>query len=248
MGRRTLVALGLLGSVLLTGCAGSGSGDGEASAGSAVVTAGQPGTNADPNAAGRSAAAATATADTSSAVAVPGGSSAICANETLEESMTRAVQAGSSVLLATGGFTGTTMLADGEIGVPYSEVRLTVEQRFGGPEVPQSLSAWVYGDLAAANGSASTGEASSLWARGGRMVAVIDTATQWSGLPGPVLRAAPVIGDEVIMSWVGCWSTNGVTSREFDGSVDIFDERGLHPAQLQLFAVSLAEFAGLFAD
>jgi hypothetical protein len=41
---------------------------------------------------------------------------------------------------------------------------------------------------------------------------------------------------------VGCWSTNGVESRDYEGSVDIFDDRGLHPADLQLQAVRLADF------
>lgn len=173
---------------------------------------------------------------------------AICANETLGESLTRAVDAGSSVVLATGGFTGVTMQGDGEIGVPYSEVQLSVEQIYGGPDVPATVSAWVYGDLVAGAGVATTGETSSLWARGGRMIAILDNSAQLSGLPGPVVRVAPVIGEEVILSWIGCWSTNGVASREFDGAVDIFDDRGLHPAELQLFAVSLQEFAGLLAS
>ncbi len=139
--------------------------------------------------------------------------------------MARAVQAGSSVVLATGGFTGTTALGDGEIGVPFSEVALTVEDTLAGPPQPSTLSGWVSGDLGADGQSAVTGEASSLWARGGRMIAVVDGSGA-SGLPGPVLRVAPVIGDDVIFSWVGCWSTNGVESRDFQGSVDIFDERG----------------------
>jgi hypothetical protein len=251
VGRRTLVGLALLAAVVLTGCSrvDSGAPATQSVTATTVIGASGPPADGDPNAAGRSAAAATASTQptTGQQPAMPGGGMAICANETLGESMARAVDAGSSVVLATGGFTGTTMLADGEIGVPYSEVQLTVERTLGGPEVPPTLSAWVYGDLSATGGSATTGEASSLWARGGRMVAVVDTATQWSGLPGPVIRAAPVVGDELIVSWVGCWSTNGVTSREFDGSVEIFDERGLHPTDLQLFAVPLDEFAGLFA-
>lgn len=206
---------------------------------SAVTGAGGP-SDGDPNAAGRDAAAATR-----SASAPPGGAgsagAAICANETLAESMARAVQAGSSVVLATGGFTGTTALGDGEIGVPFSEVALTVEDTLAGPPQPSTLSGWVSGDLGADGQSAVTGEASSLWARGGRMIAVVDGSGA-AGLPGPVLRVAPVIGDDVIFSWVGCWSTNGVESRDYEGSVDIFDDRGLHPADLQLQAVRLADF------
>lgn len=245
----------LIGSLLLAGCAGTGSGaTGSGSTGSATPPAASspPGATdpaaagGDPNAVGRASAAGTAAPPTGSQVAVPGGSSSICANETLGESLTRAVDAGSSVVLAGGGFTGTTMLGDGEIGVPYSEVQLTVERTLGGPEAPPSVAAWVYGDLGASGGAATTGETSSLWARGGRMIAVIDGNVQ-SGLPGPIIRVAPVVGDEVILSWIGCWSTNGVQSRDFEGAVEIFDDRGLHPTEVQLAAVSLGDFTALLA-
>jgi len=254
MRRRTLGVLVLLGAVLVAGCSTPGTSSAVSSdpvtrtgTGTATVTGVGDGTSGDPHAAGRAAAAGTASAAPPSAQepAMPGGSMAMCANETLGESMARTVEYGSAVALATGAFTGTTMLADGEIGVPYSEVGLTVERTLAGPAVPESLSAWVYGDLAASGGSATTGETSSLWARGGRMIAIVDTQTERSGLPGPVIRAAPVVGDELILSWVGCWSTTGVSTREFDGAVDIFDERGRNPTELQLFAMSLTEFEGL---
>ena len=248
MKRRMLLGLALAGSVLVASCSAESS---NSPATGAAVTegtvVGSVDQGGDPNEAGRSAAAATAdSAAPPVPPALPGGSQASCVNQTLGESMTRVIDAGSSVVLATGGFTGTTATGDGEIGVPYSEVQLTIDRTLGGPALPQTLSAWVYGDLSATGGTANTGEASSLWARGGRMVAVVDTA-EGSGLPGPVIRVAPVVGDEVILSWVGCWTTSGVSSREFDGAVDIFDERGLHPTELQLFAVSLDEFAGLLA-
>lgn len=202
----------------------------------------------DPNASGRVMAASTRSPsapppDSGSA----DGAAVICANETLAESMTRAVAAGSSIVLATGGFTGATALGDGEIGdgeigVPFSEVAMTVGSTLAGPDLPPTMSAWAYGDLAADGDSATTGETSSLWARGGRMIAVVEPNNDWSCLSGPVIRVAPVIGDDVIFSWVGCWSTNDVESREFDGTVDVFDDRSRHPAQMQLFAVSLIDF------
>jgi hypothetical protein len=100
----------------------------------------------------------------------------------------------------------------------------------------------VYGDLAAAGQASATGETSSLWARGGRLVAVIDPASDGSGLPGPVIRVAPVVGDDVIMGWVCCWSTQGVPSRDFDGGIELFDDRGLHPTDMALSAVTLDDF------
>ena len=144
--------------------------------------------------------------------AAGGGAAGICANETLADSLSRAVEGGASVVLATGRFTGTVRSADGEIAVPYSEVVLTDASTLAGPELPAAGSAWVYGDLAAAGPASATGETSSLWARGGRLVAVVDPASDWSGLPGPVIRVAPVVGDDVVMGWVGCWSTQGVPS------------------------------------
>lgn len=154
----------------------------------------------------------------------------------------RASGGGRSIGLATGGFTGATALGDGEIGAPFSEVAMTIDSTLAGPDLPPTMSAWVYGDLAADGDSATTGETSSLWARGGRMIAVVEPDHDWSGLSGPVIRVAPVIGEDVSFSWVGCWSTNGVESLEFDGPVDVFDERGRHPAEMQFVAVSLTDF------
>ncbi len=237
-------ALAAVGVVGVTACGSpAGSAPGTVTPGGSVSSAASSGgarPDGDPNAAGREVSAATRSA----APPLPGSGSAgaaICANETLADSMARAVQAGSSVVLATGGFTGTTAVGDGEIGVPFSEVALTVEENLAGPDQPPTLSGWVSGDLGADGQTAVTGETSSLWARGGRMIAVVDGSGA-SGLPGPVLRVAPVIGDDVIFSWVGCWSTNGVESRDYAGSVDIFDDRGRHPADLQFQAVRLADF------
>lgn len=225
-----LAAVTVAFAVLLSGC-GAGVQDG------------------DPNVSGRQMATSTgaSTGTPSSppdpgAGAAAGGGAAICANETLAESMARAVQAGSSVVLATGGFTGVVGTGDGETGVPFSEVALTVQETLAGAEVGSALAAWVSGDLSGRGAASSTGETSSLWARGGAMIAVVDADSQWSGLPGPIVRVAPVIGDDVIVSWVGCWTTNGVESREFTGAVDLFDDRGLHPTEIQLSAVRLEDF------
>lgn len=196
----------------------------------------------DPNAAGRALAAATPSAPAPDGGGVAaGGGAAICANETLADSMTRAVDNGASVVLATGRFTGAVRSADGEIAVPYSEIALTDASTLAGPELATPGSFWVYGDLAAGGSAATTGETSSLWARGGRLIAVIDPAGG-SGLPGPVIRVAPVVGDDVVMGWVGCWSTQGVPSRDVDAAVDIFDDRGRHPTDMQLSAVRLDDF------
>ncbi len=196
-------------------------------------------TSGDPNAAGR--AAATASALPSPAPGLPVGSG-ICANETLADSMARAVGAGASVMLATGAFTGSVRLGDGEIGVPYSEVALTDGDTLAGAPVTTPVSAWVLGNLAAdASAGTPTGETSSLWARGGRLIAIVDPAPG-SGLPGPIIRVTPVVGTDVVMGWVGCWTAQGVPSRDFDTAVDIFDDRGLHPTEMQLSAVSLDDF------
>lgn len=205
-------------------------------AGSAV-----PG-DGDPNAAGRALATATPSTVPARGEAAGGSAAGICANETLADSLRRAVEAGASVVLATGRFTGTIRSADGEIAVPYSEIALTDASTLAGPQLPAAGSAWVYGDLAAAGQASATGETSSLWARGGRLVAVIDPASDGSGLPGPVIRVAPVVGDDVIMGWVGCWSTQGVPSRDFDGGIELFDDRGLHPTDMALSAVTLDDF------
>jgi hypothetical protein len=226
--------------LVLAGCAASTAvDDGQVPTGSSVVEPAD--SDGDPNAVGRALAATTATvAPSNQGMSV--GSAGVCANEMLAESMARAVEGGASVVLGSGNFTGNTRLSDGEIGMPYSEVTLTVESTLAGSEVQSPASAWVYGDLAGAGNAATTGETSSLWARGGRLVAVVDAQSDWPGLPGPVIRVTPVVGEDVIMSWVGCWSTQGVDAREFDGAVDLFDDQGMHPTELQLYAVSLDDF------
>lgn len=212
------------------------------------------GIDGDPNAAGRALATAsplppsgaadgaTAGGGAAGGGAAGGGAAGICANETLTDSMTRAVDNGASVVLATGAFTGMVLQGDGEIGVPYSEVALTDGTTLAGADVATPVSVWVSGDLSAAADSSTTGETSSLWARGGRLIAVVDPASGGSGLPGAVVRVAPVVGDDVIMGWVGCWTTQGVPSRDFDGAVELFDDRGLHPTEMQLSAVGLDDF------
>lgn len=205
----------------------------------------------DPNAAGRAVAAATVSGPASPGPSgdggaagggAAGGSAGICANETLADSMARAVDAGASVVLATGAFTGTVQLGDGEIGVPYSQVALTDVSTLAGPELSPPLSAWVPGDLAGTGAAATTGETSSLWAPGGRLIAVVDPVSGGSGLPGPVIRVAPVVGNDVVMGWVGCWSTQGVPARDFTGAVELFDDRGRHPTEMNLTAVGLDDF------
>ncbi len=200
----------------------------------------------DPNAAGRDLAAqtrgpATGTAGAPDNGAAGGGAMAMCANESLAESMARAVDAGQSVVLATGGFTGRTTTGEGEIGQPYSEVALRVDEHLAGPVPAGSLTAWVFGDLGGA-GPAVTEEGLSLWAAGGRMIAILDGGTGYADPPGPMVRVAPVVGGDVILSYVGCWTTQGVTVRPFDGVVQIFDDRGLHPSGAELWALPLDDF------
>lgn len=243
---RWLIGAVVVVGVLVTACgtpAGTpGAPDGRTIASGPVLTSTADG-GGDPNAAGRSLATARpSSAAPAGGAAAAGGGTAICANETLTDSMTRAVADGASVVLATGGFTGTVRPADGEIAVPYSEVALTDASTLAGPELATPGSFWVYGDLAAGGNGATTGETSSLWARGGRLIAVVDPTAGGSDLPGPVIRVAPVVGDDVVMGWVGCWSTQGVPSRDFDGTVDLFDDHGLHPTGMQLSAVSLDDF------
>lgn len=237
-----VMAVGLLvAGVLVAACAASPPTGATAGGGAGPTASPTAPAGGDPNAAGRTVAAATVTA--SIAPGAGGGAAAgICANETLADSMARAVGAGASVLLATGAFTGTVHLGDGEIGVPYSEVALTNGSTLAGPQLDTPLSAWVYGDLAGDGPSATTGETSSLWSAGGRLIAVVDPVTGGSGLPGPVIRVAPVVGDDVIIGWVGCWSTQGVPARDFTGTVQLFDDQGRHPTEMQLLAVDLDDF------
>ena len=179
-------------------------------------------------------------------VAATGPASAVQSSNTVQSS----IPAGSAVpgdgdpnaagrALATA--TPSTVPARGE-AAGGSAAGICANETLAGPQLPAAGSAWVYGDLAAAGQASATGETSSLWARGGRLVAVIDPASDGSGLPGPVIRVAPVVGDDVIMGWVGCWSTQGVPSRDFDGGIELFDDRGLHPTDMALSAVTLDDF------
>ena len=76
-------------------------------------------------------------------------------------------------------------------------------------------------------------------------VGIVDNASAESDPAGPVIRVAPVVGDQLILSWIGCWPTTGVTTRPFDAAVDIYEHQGVHPADLDLQAMPLADFEAL---
>ena len=103
----------------------------------------------------------------------------------------------------------------------------------------------MFGDLGGTAATAVTPEGLSLWAAGGRMIAIVDAGTQHAGLPGPLVRVAPVVGDDVILSYVGCWPTQAPGVRPFDGAVQIFDDRGLHPTSVELWALPLDDFRAI---
>jgi hypothetical protein len=58
-----------------------------------------------------------------------------------------------------------------------------------------------------------------LWGNDGRLFAIAWPARQAGTTVGPVLRIAPIVGDQVIFSSAGCWDTTGLPSQAYHGQL-----------------------------
>lgn len=91
------------------------------------------------------------------------------------------------------------------------------------------------------------GPRGTLWGPDGRLFAIVwPAATVGTGV-GPVLRAAPVVKDQVVLSSAGCWSADGLSSTGFTGPLSEVPGSGTYAraAADGLTAVRLADIEAL---
>jgi hypothetical protein len=153
---------------------------------------------------------------------VPNGSSrssassaASCGTVRLQADLAEAVRKGASVIVGYG------TLASGSAAVhgagsdapAYYSLTLRSVQTLAGPTVTSGSIAWIAGatPVASAGSSASSGSASAeppAFAPGGELFGIVSPSAA-SGIPGPVLQAAPVSDGQVLLSSPGCWDITG---------------------------------------
>jgi hypothetical protein len=136
---------------------------------------------------------------------------ATCTTAGLQADLAAAVRSGASVIVGYG------TLASGATAVPgtasratvYYSVTLQSVRTLAGPAVTSGSVAWIAGASPAvsAGPSASSGTGSATaQARalppGTELFGIVSS----SGAPGPVLKAAPVVSGQVLLSAAGCWN------------------------------------------
>ncbi|MGW4527481.1 hypothetical protein [Amycolatopsis sp. NPDC004378] len=137
-----------------------------------------------------------------------------CGSVSLRDTLAMARQSGASVLVANGSLTRKTV-ADNEI---YYEMVLSSVQTLSGPPITSGTSGWI-GSGRGPAGPIPSADTGALWAPDGRLFAIAWPARQTGTAVGPILRIAPVAGDQVIFSTAGCWDTTGLPSRPYSGSL-----------------------------
>jgi hypothetical protein len=136
-----------------------------------------------------------------------------CAVVSLAETLAMARQGGASVIIATGTLTGRTA-QDTEI---YYQMTLSSVRTLSGPPLTGNT-AWV-GSGRGPAGPIPSADAGALWGNDGRLFAIAWPARQSGTTVGPVLRIAPIVGDQVIFSSAGCWDTTDLPSQAYHGGL-----------------------------
>ena len=77
------------------------------------------------------------------------------------------------------------------------------------------------------------------------MIAIVDAGTQYAGLPGPLVRVAPVVGDDVILSYVGCWTTQAEARPPVRRRGADLRRPGPAPDGVELWALPLDDFRAI---
>jgi hypothetical protein len=136
-----------------------------------------------------------------------------CAVVSLADTLAMARQGGASVIIATGTLTGRTA-QDAQI---YHQMRLSAVRTLSGAPLTGGT-AWVDSGQGPA-GPIPSADAGALWGNDGRLFAIAWPARQAGTTVGPVLRIAPIVGDQVIFSSAGCWDTTGLPSQAYHGQL-----------------------------
>ncbi|HUN36593.1 MAG TPA: hypothetical protein VMU95_31750 [Trebonia sp.] len=119
-----------------------------------------------------------------------------CTRATLEELLAAARRSGASVIVGSATLTsGAAAEHAAGSSVAYYSVTLRSVHTIAGPAVAPGATAWI--------SAASPGDHPGQVSPAGQLFAIVYPSAG-SGLPGPVLRAAPVVGGQVILSSDGC--------------------------------------------
>ncbi|MFF4830024.1 hypothetical protein ACFY20_45775 [Streptomyces sp. NPDC001312] len=125
-----------------------------------------------------------------------------CATFPLQENFTTAREEGFTVVLAKGVLTGRSASPAGPV---YAEMRLTDVKTLSGPEIRSESTVWLRSDAGPDGGPVPGTPTGSLWARDGNLLGIIAPEPDPGGPEGPVMRVAPVVDGQVVLSTAGCW-------------------------------------------
>jgi hypothetical protein len=135
-----------------------------------------------------------------------------CASMSLQQTLTLARQGGASVIIATAALTGRTA-TDEQV---YHEMVLRNVQTLSGPSITSDSTGWV-GSARGPAGPIPGADAGALWATDGHLFAIVWPARQTGTTIGPVLRIAPIVNGQVILSSAGCWDATGLAAQAYQG-------------------------------
>jgi hypothetical protein len=134
----------------------------------------------------------------------------------LDADLAQAVRKGASVIV------GYATLTSGTAAVPgtgshapaYYSLTLRSVRTLAGPTVTSGSIAWIAGASPGPRGGAATAQ-SQAFPASGELFGVVSPSAG-SGVPGPVLQAAPVASGQVLLRGGGCWDTaaSGLTPPE----------------------------------
>jgi hypothetical protein len=114
------------------------------------------------------------------------------------------VRSGASVIVGSASLaTSPARHSAGSGSAAYYPVTLRPVRTLAGHAVASGAVAWITGSSSSATGA---GAAPPMLAPGAQVFGIVYPSGS-SGLPGPVLLAAPVIRGQVILSSLGCWDT-----------------------------------------
>jgi hypothetical protein len=135
-----------------------------------------------------------------------------CVSMSLEETFDDARQAGASIIVANGTLTGRTTL-DGNI---YYEMVLNTVDTLSGPAIAPGTAAWL-DSRRGPSGPIPGPDHGPLWGPDGDLLAIALPAALTKKAVAPILRVAPVVGDQVIFGGTGCWDTVGLQTGSYSG-------------------------------
>jgi hypothetical protein len=135
-----------------------------------------------------------------------------CASMPLGETLAKAKSAGASIVIARATLTGRIA----QVGLVYDELALHTVRTISGPAVAADSAGWVSGAQGPA-GPVPGADAGALWAPDGWLFAIAWPRAVTNTTVAPILRVAPLVDNQVILSSAGCWGATGLSTQPFTG-------------------------------